>query len=104
MPFVAGVAEFTRLRVDRRADQLTLSFTTIPMRFQIMTSVQFSVVGLPETVERKQVSFLFGISVPVSVEWGSEGVITEVVRQMGVALDVDLSRIQNVTMQEIEWV
>ena len=99
-----GVAEFTRLRVDRNADRLTLSFTTVPMRFQTETSIQFSVVGLPVDVERKQVSFLLSGTVSGPVNWGSEEVIGEVVREVGVILDVDISRIQNVTLQEIEWV
>ena len=104
VPFVNGVAEFTRLRVDRNADQLTLSFTTVPARFQTQTSVLFDVVGLPDTVEREHVSFLLSGVIPDSVDWGSEGVRMEIVRQVGVALDVDPSRIQNVTLQEIEWV
>ena len=104
VPFVEGVAEFTRLRVDRNADKLTLSFQTVPARFQTETSVQFSVVGLPDTVERKQVSFLLSLDGAGSVEWGSESVRVEVVRQLGMTLDVDISRIQNLTLQEVEWV
>ena len=104
VPFVDGVAEFTRLRVDRNSDQLTLSFTTVPARFQTQTSVLFDVVGLPDSVERRKISFLLSGAIPDSVEWGSDGVRVEVVRQVGVALDVDPSRIQNMTLQEIEWV
>ena len=98
VPFVDGVAEFTRLRVDRKSDQLTLSFATVPARFQTQTSVLFDVVGLPDSVERRRVSFLLSGVIPDSVEWGSERVRAEVARQVGVALDVDPSRIQNVTL------
>lgn len=105
MPFVDGIAEFTRLRVDRIAEQLTLSFTTVPARFQTSSSVQFSVVGLPDNVEGKQVSFLLSQANGVSpVDWGSKAVQMAIARQVGMALDVDLSRIQNVTLQEVEWV
>jgi hypothetical protein len=104
VPFVDGVAEFTRLRVDRKADKLFLSFTTVPSRFQTETSVEFRVVGFPQSVERKQVSFLLsGSGIPSSVEWNGAEVIGEVVRGVSMELDMDPSRIQNVTMQEIEW-
>ena len=104
VPFVNGVAEFNRLRVDRNADELTLSFTTVPARFEAESSVQFSVVGLPDEAERKQVSFLLSVEGAESVQWGSEEVRGEVVRQMSVALDVDISRIQELVIQEMELV
>lgn len=105
VPFVDGVAEFTRLRVDRIADKLTLSFTTVPERFETETSVLFSVVGLPDAVEGKQISFLLSpASSASSVEWKSEAVQTAIARQVAMALDVDISRVQNVTLQEVEWV
>lgn len=105
VPFVDGIAEFTRLRVDRIAEKLTLSFTTVPARFQTNSSVQFSVVGLPDNVEGKQVSFLLSqANDGNSVDWGSKAVQIAIARQVGMALDVDLSRIQNVTLQEVEWV
>ena len=106
VPFVDGVAEFTRLRVDRTAEQLILSFTTVPDRFQTETSIEFSVVGFPDSVEKKQVSFLLsGVPVPNSVDWNGDEVVDELVREMAAALDVDPSRIQDVTLQELdEWV
>ena len=101
VPFVNGVAEFTRLRVDRNADSLTLSFTTVPSRFQTQTSVLFSVVGFPDSVEKKTVSFLLtGDSIPSSMDWDRD----EIGKQLGVELDMDPSRIQDVTIQRIEWV
>ena len=100
-----GVAEFTRLRVDRKAEGLSLSFTTVPDRFRSETSIEFSVVLFHDTVERKQVSFLLsGVLVPDSVELNGDEVIQQVARQVGVALDVDPSRIQDLTLQELEWV
>ena len=104
MPFVNGVAEFTRLRVDRNANELTLSFATVPARFVAESSVQFSVVRLPDEAERKQVSFLLSVEGAGSVQWGSEEVRGEVARQVGVALDVDISRIQELVIQEMELV
>ena len=105
VPFVDGVAEFTRLRVDREASRLSLSFTTLPERFQSETSIEFSVVPFHDSVERKQVSFLLtGVPVPDSMEWNGDSVIEEVVRGVGVALDVDPSRIKDVILQELDWV
>ena len=105
VPFVDGVAEFTRLRVDWKAEGLSLSFTTVPDRFRSETSIEFSVVPFHDTVERKQVSFLLsGVLVPDSVELNGDEVIQQVARQVGVALDVDPSRIQDLTLQELEWV
>ena len=105
VPFVDGVAEFTRLRVDREASRLSLSFTTLPERFQSETSIEFSVVPFHDSVERKQVSFLLtGVPVPDSMEWNGDSVIEEVVRGVGVALDVDPSRIKDVVLQELDWV
>ena len=56
-------------------------------------------------MERKQVSFLlYGVPVPDSVEWNGDSVIEEVVRGVGVAIDVDPSRIKGVALQELDWV
>ena len=56
-------------------------------------------------MERKQVSFLLsGVPVPDSVEWNGDSVIEKVVRGVGVALDVDPSRIKDVALQELDWV
>ena len=105
VPFVDGVAEFTRLRVDREASRLSLSFTTLPERFQSETSIEFSVVPFHDSVERKQVSFLLsGVPVPDSVEWNGDSVNEEVVRGVGVALDMDPSRIKYMALQELDWV
>ena len=88
--------------MDRKADRLTLSFTTVPERFQTETSIEFSVVGFPDSVEMKEVSFLIsGTNFPSSVEWNDDSVIEAVLRQLSVALDVDPSRIQHVTLQEL---
>ena len=84
---------------------LSLSFTKLPERFQSETSIEFSVVPFHDSVERKQISFLLsGVPVPDSVEWNEDSVIEEVVRGVGVALDVDPSRIKDVALQELDWV
>ena len=70
VPFVDGVAEFTRLRVDREASRLSLSFATLPERFQSETSIEFSVVPFHDSVERKQVFFLLSGSGFGGMEWG----------------------------------
>lgn len=102
MPFVDGVAEFTRLRVDRQAEQLSLSFTTVPERFHTETTVVFSVVGFPESVERRQVSFLMtGVAIPDSLQWNGIQIVREMTRQIAAVIDVDPSRIINM---EMHWV
>ena len=89
--------------MDRPANSLSLSFTTEPAAFEAQTSVQFSVVELPETTAREHISFLVE-GEGEEVEWEREEVVVEVVRELGKALDVDISRFQNVTLQEVQWV
>ena len=102
---MGGIAEFTRLRVDRNAVRLILFFTTEPARFESESSVQFDVVPLPDTTAKERVSFLVqwvGLGDGSDgVEWGSVEVRSDIVRQIGEVLDVDISRIQNLTLVEL---
>lgn len=95
--FVGGVAEFTRLRVDRPSQLLTLKFSTNPSRFVAQTSVQFDVVIPPENTQRERVVFVLAGSIGTLP--GDEAEVEEVVRlALWRQLDIDVSRIQGITV------
>ena len=60
-------------------------------------------VGKASSTAREHVSFLVE-GEDEGVEWGRGEVVEEVERQLGMALDVDVSRFQNMSIQEVEWV
>lgn len=97
VPFVGGVAEFTRLRVDRASQLLTLKFSTNPSRFVAQTSVQFDVITPPENTQRERVVFVLAGSTGALP--GNEAEIEEAVRlALWRQLDIDVSRIQDITI------
>lgn len=97
-PFVGGVAEFTRLRVDRPEEELTLVFHTNPPRFRATTSVRFSVIAPPENTPRKRLGFiLHGDLTALAVD--SSIVLSSIRTGLGQALDVDISRIKDITYE-----
>lgn len=97
VPFVGGVAEFTRLRVDRPSQLLTLKFSTNPSRFVAQTSVQFDVVTPPENTERERVVFVLAGSIGALP--GDEAEVEEAVRlALWRQLDIDVSRIQGISV------
>lgn len=97
VPFAGGVAEFTRLRVDRPSQLLTLKFSTNPSRFVAQTSVQFDVVIPPENTQRERVVFVLAGSTGTLP--GDEAEVEEVVRlALWRQLDIDVSRIQGITV------
>ena len=92
-----GVAEFTRLRVDRPSQLLTLDFKTNPRRFDVQTSVRFEVVGPPENTTRGRVMFVLAGNVGALTR--NEVEIKEAVRvALGRQLDVDVSRLQDIAI------
>ena len=91
MPFVGGVADFTRLRVNRPSENLVLTFRTIPDRFRAETSVLFSVVAPPSDTKREKVGFVLRGDVG-SLPSASE-VLNAIRQELGRRLDVDVSRI-----------
>ena len=94
MPFVRGVAEFTRLRVDTPAQDLTLSFKTIPSRFEVRTSISFSVQSPPINTSKEHVGFfLEGIVQTLSTD--RLEVLTDIILGVSMRLDIDISRIQD---------
>ena len=93
MAFVNGVAEFTRLRVDRPGSNLTLQFSTNPTRFQTVTSIKFTVVAPPTNTPHKRLRF----SVLGSVSGDLQAVQSSIRTGLASALDVDISRITDVT-------
>lgn len=91
-PFVRGVAEFTRLRVDRPGKELILNFHTNPTRFQATTGVRFRVVVPPANTSKTRLRFVLHGTVPSN----SFTVQNSIRTGLGLALDVDVSRIQDV--------
>lgn len=90
-PFVRGVAEFTRLRVDRPGKELILNFHTNPTRFQATTGVRFRVVVPPANTSKTRLRFVLHGTVPSN----SFTVQNSIRTGLGLALDVDVSRIQD---------
>ena len=96
IPFVHGMAEFTRLRIDRPAQNLTLHFCTNPTRFQVATSVSFTVIAPPASTPSKRLKFsVHGDvdNVPTDIETVENSIRT----QLASSLDVDVSRIRDIT-------
>jgi len=91
VPFVGGVADFTRLRVNRPSEKLTLTFRTVPDRFRAETSVLFRVVAPPSGTEREKVGFV--LRGDVSNLPSESDVLDAIRRELGRSLDVDVSRI-----------
>ena len=92
MPFVRGVADFTRLRVDRPAEELTLLFKTIPSRFEVGTSVLFSVVSPPDNTTKRRVRFLLEGN-PETLSSDKQAILDAISFELSIRLDVDISRI-----------
>ena len=98
VPFVGGVAEFTRLRVDRTSQLLALNFRTNPRRFDIQTSIQFEVVGPAESTQRERVMFV--LTGNVGALPGNELEIKEAVRAaLGTQMDIDVSRVRDIAIR-----
>ena len=97
-----GVAEFTRLRVDRPAEDLTLQFHTIPSRFEVTTSVRFSVVSPPDSTPREMVGFI--LEGNLGALPGSKDEILNAIR-LGLSeiLDIDISRIESLDIIVSNW-
>lgn len=98
VPFVQGVAEFTRLRVDRPSEDLTLEFHTIPSRFHASTSVSFRVVSPYDNTTRENIGFTLEGD-PSSLPTDSEDLKMVVSEGLGLGLDIDISRIENLTVE-----
>ena len=92
VPFVRGVAEFTRLRVDRPAQDLTLQFHTIPSRFEATTSVRFSVVSPPDNTSREMVGFVLEGNLG-ALPNSKEEILNAIKLGVSEKLDIDISRI-----------
>ena len=94
VPFVHGVAEFTRLRVESPAQDLTLQFITIPSRFEVRTSVLFSVVSPPSNTSRERVEFLLEGNL-ATLSNNKREVLNAIELALSMKLDVDISRIKD---------
>lgn len=94
-PFVGGVAEFTRLRVDRPGEELSLVFHTNPARFRATTSVRFSVIAPPASTPRTRLGFVLR----GELDADSSLVLSSIRTGLGLALDVDVSRIEDITYE-----
>ena len=93
-----GVAEFTRLRVDRPGEKLALLFRTNPSRFNASTSVRFTVVAPPPDTNRVRLGFVLH-GVLEGVDSDSTAVRNSIRSGLASQLDVDISRIDNVIYQ-----
>ncbi len=96
VPFVRGVAEFTRLRVDRPAEELTLLFRTNPSRFEATTSVRFTVVAPSPDTPRVRLGFVLHGDLE-GIDRNSNAVLNSIRTGLGSQLDIDISRIDTVT-------
>ena len=93
-----GVAEFTRLRVDRPAQELSLMFRTNPTRFEAATTVRFRVVAPPADTLRKRLGFVLRGNLEALAGDSTTAAVQSAIRMgLGLALDVDVSRIEDVT-------
>ena len=92
VPFVRGVAEFTRLRVGRPAQDLNLLFRTIPSRFETRTSVSFSVLSPSSNTTKKHVGFILEGNLE-TLPTDRLDILSDVIFGLSMKLDVDISRI-----------
>ena len=90
-----GVAEFTRLRVDRQGQDLTLQFSTIPSRFQTTTSVSFQVIEPLQDTAREKIGF----TLEGDISALPNDLTAAVLEGLSLALDVDISRIEGLTVE-----
>lgn len=97
-----GVAEFTRLRVDRPAEDLTLKFHTIPSRFEVTTSVQFSVVSPPDSTPREMVGFILEGNLGALPDSKDE-ILNAIRLGLSEILDIDISRIESLNIIVSNW-
>jgi len=92
VPFVNGVANFTRMRVDTPATDLQLSFTTSPGDLRGESNVTFSVTAPVNDAPGKLVTFkLAGNYQSVVTDYNS--FLVAVKEHLGQQLDIDVSRI-----------
>lgn len=90
---------FTRLRVDTPAEELTLVFSTNPARFHATTSVRFSVIAPPASTPRRRLGLVLRGDFS-GIANDSPAVLQASIRNgLGLALDVDISRIGDVTYE-----
>ena len=101
VPFVRGVAEFTRLRVDRPAEELALLFRTNPTRFEAATSIRFTVVAPPLDTPKVRLGFVLHGDLE-SLPRNSMAVLNSIRIGLGSQLDIDISRIKAITYKVIK--
>lgn len=89
-----GVAEFTRLRVDRPAEDLALHFHTVPSRFEVSTSVRFAVVSPPGNTSREVVGFVLEGNLGALPDSKNE-ILNAIRSGLSEKLDIDISRIKS---------
>ena len=94
VPLVRGVAEFTRLRIDRPAHNLTLQFRTIPSRFEVTTSVHFSVVSPPGNTHSKMVGLVLEGNLR-ALSSNEDRIVNAIKFGLSEKLDIDISRIKD---------
>ena len=95
--FKDGIAEFTRLRVDKPASNLRLMFITSPGDFITQTSVSFNVIEPPSDIPRQEIVFSLEGDTNILLMLEEESIVDHIISSLGNQLDIDVSRIQQVT-------
>ena len=98
MSFINGRATFTRLRINEISNDVLLQLSTNPGNLQVSTTTPLSVVPPPSTTPRVIVHFkLAGEYSTIASDL--QGFVKAVKRALATALDVDISRLQDIKVR-----
>jgi len=100
VPFVNGVANFTRMRVDTPATNLQISFTTSPGDVSGHSDVTFSVTGPANDSPGKLIAFKLAGNYQSAVT-DYDSFLFAVKEHLGQQLDIDLSRITRLRVCDV---
>ena len=95
MSFVNGRATFTRLRINEISNNVLLQLSTKPGNLQVSTTTPLSAVPPPSTTPRVIVHFKLAGEYS-TIEADLQGFVNAVKRALATALDVDMSRLQDI--------
>ena len=85
------------MRVDRPASGLQLLFITTPGGYRARTSVVFTVIDPPSDTTRQEVIFILEGDTSVLTNLDVDTVRDAIQTALGQQLDIDISRIQDIT-------
>ena len=98
MSFVNGRATFTRLRINEISNDVLLQLSTKPGNLHVSTTTPLSVVPPPSTTPRVIVHFKLTGEYS-TIESDLQGFVNAVKRALATALDVDISRLQDIKVR-----